>query len=63
MDKGYDSEEIHELIRDTLNSSSLIPVRNRKLSESPNIIEDKLLNHLIRRSIIKETRSRRYSPS
>jgi hypothetical protein len=30
MDKGYDSEEIHELIRDTLNSSSLIPVRNRK---------------------------------
>jgi hypothetical protein len=30
MDKGYDSEEIHELIRDTLNSSSLIPVRTRK---------------------------------
>ena len=30
MDKGYDSEEIHELIRDTLNSGSLIPVRNRK---------------------------------
>jgi hypothetical protein len=30
MDKGYDSEEIHELIRDSLNSSSLIPVRNRK---------------------------------
>jgi hypothetical protein len=30
MDKGYDSEEIHELIRDTLNSCSLIPVRNRK---------------------------------
>jgi hypothetical protein len=30
MDKGYDSEEIHELIRDTLNSYSLIPVRNRK---------------------------------
>jgi hypothetical protein len=30
MDKGYDSEEIHELIRNTLNSCSLIPVRNRK---------------------------------
>ena len=30
MDKGYNSEEIHELIRDTLNSCSLISVRNRK---------------------------------
>jgi len=30
MDKGYDSEEIHELIHDTLDSCSLIPVRNRK---------------------------------
>jgi transposase len=30
MNKGYDSEEIHELIRDTLNSCSLIPVRKRK---------------------------------
>jgi transposase len=30
MDKGYDFEEIHELIRDTLTSCSLIPVRNRK---------------------------------
>jgi len=30
MDKGYNSEEIHELIRDTLTSCSLIPVRNRK---------------------------------
>jgi len=28
--KEYDSEEIHELIQDTLNSCSLIPVRNRK---------------------------------
>lgn len=26
MDEGYDSEEIHELIRDRLNSFSLIPV-------------------------------------
>jgi hypothetical protein len=30
MDKGYDSEDIHELIHDTLNLCSLIPVRNRK---------------------------------
>ena len=30
MDRGDDSEEIHELIRDALNSCSLIPVRNRK---------------------------------
>jgi transposase len=30
MDKGYDSEEIHELIHETLNSCSIIPVRNRK---------------------------------
>ena len=30
MDKGYDSEKIHELIQDTLGSCSLIPVRNRK---------------------------------
>jgi calcineurin-like phosphoesterase family protein len=30
MDKGYDSEVIHELIRDILNSSSLIPIRERK---------------------------------
>jgi transposase len=30
MDKGYDSEEIHCLIRDTLNSCSLIPIRDRK---------------------------------
>lgn len=30
MNKGYDSENIHELIRDTLKSCSLIPVRTRK---------------------------------
>ncbi len=30
MDKGYDSEEIHRLIRDTLHSCSLIPIRKRK---------------------------------
>jgi len=30
MDKAYDSEEIHDVIRDSLNSCSLIPVRNGK---------------------------------
>ena len=30
MDKGYDSEEIHCLIWDRLNSRSLIPTRDRK---------------------------------
>lgn len=30
MDKGYDSENIHELIWDTLHSCSLIPLRTRK---------------------------------
>jgi hypothetical protein len=30
MDKGYDSEEMHRLIRETLNSLALIPVRQRK---------------------------------
>ena len=30
LDKGYDSEDIHRLIRDNLNANSLIPVRTRK---------------------------------
>jgi hypothetical protein len=30
MDKGFDSEDIHRLIWDTLNSNSLIPIRIRK---------------------------------
>lgn len=30
MDKGYDSESIHRLIRDDLQSFSIIPVRTRK---------------------------------
>jgi transposase len=30
MDKGYDSENIHRLIRDSLNAESLIPIRDRK---------------------------------
>ena len=30
LDKGYDSEDIHRLIRDDLNAYSIIPVRTRK---------------------------------
>jgi transposase len=30
MDKGYDSEDIHRLIRDELQSYSIIPVKTRK---------------------------------
>jgi hypothetical protein len=30
LDKGYDSEDIHRLIRDKINAYSLIPVRTRK---------------------------------
>lgn len=30
LDKGYDAEEIHRLIRDTPGADPLIPVRNRK---------------------------------
>jgi hypothetical protein len=30
LDKGYDAEDLHELIREDLRSFSLIPVRDRK---------------------------------
>jgi transposase len=30
MDKGYDSEDIHEFIHEILNACSIIPIRNRK---------------------------------
>jgi hypothetical protein len=30
LDKTYDSEDIHERVWDTLNSCSLIPIRNRR---------------------------------
>lgn len=35
MDKGYDSEETHYLIRAILNSCSLIPIRKRKRTRIP----------------------------
>ncbi len=51
MDKGYDSEEIHELIRDTLNSCSLIPVRNRKRKQ---------INGYYRRRIVQSFDEEKY---
>jgi hypothetical protein len=47
MDKGYDFEEIHELIRDTLNSYALIPDRNRKRKRNLDIIGKESYNHSI----------------
>ena len=63
MDKGYDSEEIHELIRDTLTSCSVIPSGTENVNESPVITDDKSLYHSIKRNIIRETWSKRFSPS
>jgi hypothetical protein len=64
MDKGYDSEEIHELIHDTLNSCSLIPVRNRKRKRISGYYRRQIsLNRLTRKNIIREIKSKPYSPS
>jgi hypothetical protein len=30
MDKGYDSEEIHTLIRNEIKADSIVPLRERK---------------------------------
>jgi hypothetical protein len=53
MDRGYDSEEINELIRDSFNSCSLSPVRNKKTNEYPDITEKDSLSYSIRKDIIK----------
>jgi hypothetical protein len=45
MDKGYYSEEIHELIRDTLNYCSLIPPETENINESPGITDEESFNH------------------
>jgi hypothetical protein len=63
MDTGYDSEEIHELIRHTLNSCSLIRSEIENGNESPGIIDDKSINHSTRKSITREIRLKPYSPS
>ena len=55
MDKGYDSEEIRELIHNNLNSCSLIPVRNRK--------RKRISGYYRKRIITRETRLNPYSPS
>jgi hypothetical protein len=41
MDKGYDVEENHRLIRDTLNSCSPIPIRTRKRKRISGYYEEK----------------------
>jgi hypothetical protein len=58
MDKGYDSEEIQELIRDTLNSCSLILSGTRKRKQSPDIIEDESLSLSVVKNTIRETKSK-----
>jgi hypothetical protein len=63
MDKGYDSEEIHELIRDTLKSCSLILSETENVNESPDITEEESLGHSIRKNTIREIRSKPCSPS
>ena len=45
LDKGYDSEQIHVLIRENMNSSPLIPVRQRKR---------KKINGKYRRKMVEE---------
>jgi hypothetical protein len=63
MDKGYDSEEIHRLIRDCLNSCSLIPVRDRKRKRISGIIDGEWWRYLIQINTISETRLKLCSPS
>jgi hypothetical protein len=59
MDKGYDFEEIYELIRDTLNSVHLSRSEPENVNGSPGITEEELLCHLIKSNIIKEIRLKR----
>jgi len=63
MDKGYDFEEIYEMIRDTLKPVLLSPLETENVNESPGITEEELLSHSIGKKTIKEIRSKRYSPS
>jgi transposase len=51
LDKGYDSEDIHRLIRDDLNAYSLIPVRTRKR---------KLISGVYRRELARSFDQTRY---
>jgi hypothetical protein len=40
MDKGYDSEEIHSLIRENIKADSIIPLRVRKRKKLRESIEN-----------------------
>jgi hypothetical protein len=53
MDRGYDSEVVHELNQDTLNTTSLIPSETGNVIESPDSSEDDSLPHSLRRRIIE----------
>ena len=61
VDKGYDSEDIHKLIRVDLNSYSLIPVRTDKENSSLDSIDVNSHVQSIWHSIIEETWSKRFS--
>ena len=64
LDKGYDSEDIHRLIRDDLNAYSLIPVRTRKRKRIFGTLSTRT-RQVVRpnHGTINETRSKLYSPS
>ena len=61
MDKGYDSEDIHELIHDSLTHSRLFLFEKGKENGSLDTIGRDSLIHLISICIIRETRSKLYS--
>ncbi|MCK9591529.1 MAG: transposase [Methanoregula sp.] len=63
LDKGYDSEDIHRLIRDDLNSYSLIPVRTRKRKRISGVYRRDSHGLSTKPATLKETRSKPYSPS
>jgi hypothetical protein len=41
MDKGYDSEKIHSLIREEIRANSIIPVRKRRRTKFRENTEDR----------------------
>jgi hypothetical protein len=63
MDKGYDSEDIHKLIHDTLDSGSLIPVRNRKRKRISGYYRRRLALSFDEENIIRGIKLKLYSPS
>jgi len=63
MDKGYDPEEIQELIQIALTPVPLFRSGTENVNGSSDITEDGSLSHSMRKRIIKEIRLKRYSPS